>query len=58
LPVAPPFFDDVSAASAETAAVNPPTDAAQTVSVEEYAAAKKRIVELESKLAAISELSH
>merc|ERR1711884_567656 len=58
LPVAPPFFDDVSAASAETAAVNPPTGAAQTVSVEEYAAAKKRIVELESKLAAISELSH
>jgi len=58
LPVAPPFFDDVSAASAETAAVTPPTDAAQTVSVEEYAAAKKRIVELESKLAAISELSH
>merc|ERR1711933_676239 len=58
LPVAPPFFDDVSAASAETSAVNPPTDAAQTVSVEEYAAAKKKIVELESKLAAISELSH
>lgn len=50
MPAVTPSINDVSA-------VKQSTDAASTVSVEEYAAAKKRIVELESKLAAISSLS-
>merc|ERR1712151_986633 len=66
LPVAPPFFDDFSAAPTKTPVdtIIPPVDTisgtnvAPTVSAEEYAAAKKQIAELESKLAAINELIH
>merc|ERR1712157_186028 len=66
LPVAPPFFDDFSAAPAKTPVeAIPPVDTiplvnanSGTVSAEEYAAAKKQIAELESKLAAINELIH
>merc|ERR1712176_1411184 len=66
LPVAPPFFDDFSAAPAKTPVETiPPVDTippvnanSGTVSAEEYAAAKKQIAELESKLAAINELIH
>jgi len=56
-PAAVPFFDDFSAAPAKTAetATNA-APVAPTISSEEYAAAKKQIAELESKLAAINEL--
>lgn len=55
--VTPPVVDATPSAPVEVAAVTPSVDATQSSTSEELVAAKKRIVELESKLAAIGNLS-
>jgi len=52
-----PLIESISGLPADAAAAPLPSDAAPTVPMEELIVAKQRIVELESKLAAISQLS-